>query len=116
VEAVREHADLLSSVRVDIYQSSRGGGGADALLRERSSLHSANSLADGVIAQAVAAREALGGQRAVVVAGVQRLQGIGAQLPVVGGLIERINLRRRRDQIILAALIATLTFSLYLFH
>ncbi|KAL2460822.1 Golgi SNAP receptor complex member 1-2 [Abeliophyllum distichum] len=68
INSMREHAELLSSVRDDIteYKASGSISPSMQLLRERAAVHGSISHIDDVISQAQATRAVLGSQRAPV--------------------------------------------------
>ena len=80
---------------------------SDQLLREKGGLHNSLRLTDELIAQASEGKDALLGQ-SVMFAGMRgRMGGIRAQFPVVNSLIARIERQKKKDVIVIAAVIAT---------
>lgn len=99
----RDRQELLSSVQRDIntYRTA-GTRREDLYLKEHEHIQSSDRLADETIGMAMSAREALRGQR-------QTMRGVGSRVtaafqrfPAVNSLMQKINLRKRRDALILA--------------
>ncbi|KAF9162278.1 hypothetical protein DFQ26_003699 [Actinomortierella ambigua] len=108
VRAVRGRADLLSSVRDDISSFKAGqGSAADYYLSERSRIDSSHLLADTALDQAFATRDDLAQQRTTLQNVNRRITDVAAQLPGVGNLIGKIQSRKRRDNVILSAVIGS---------
>ncbi|KAK4411263.1 Golgi SNAP receptor complex member 1-2 [Sesamum angolense] len=97
ISSMREHAELLSSVRDDIseYKASGSGSPRMQLLRERAAIHGSISHIDDVISQAQATRAVLGSQRALFGDVQGKVKLLGDKFPVIRGLIGSI---RRNDQ------------------
>ncbi|KAF9978607.1 hypothetical protein BGZ73_001523 [Actinomortierella ambigua] len=108
VRAARGRADLLSSVRDDISSFKAGqGSAADYYLSERSRIDSSHLLADTALEQAFATRDDLTQQRTTLQNVNRRITDVAAQLPGVGNLIGKIQSRKRRDNVILSAVIGS---------
>jgi len=76
------------------------------LLEESNHLHSSERLIDQQIGVASAIRNALANQQTTLKLAKNRvLVSIGQRLPIIGSLVQKINLRKRRDSIILGSLI-----------
>ncbi|KAK2433048.1 golgi snare [Trifolium repens] len=115
---MREHAELLGSVRDDItdYKTSSGSMSPRMqLLRERAAIHGSTSHIDDVISQAQATRAVLGSQRALFgdVQGKVRL--LGDKFPIIRSLLGSIRRRKSRDTLILSAVIAACTLFLIIY-
>ncbi|KAG0232253.1 hypothetical protein BGW42_008307 [Actinomortierella wolfii] len=108
VRAARDHADLLTSVRDDISSFKAGqGSAADYYLGERARIDSSHLLADTALEQAFATRDDLAQQRTTLQNVNRRITDVAAQLPGVGNLIGKIQSRKRRDNVILSAVIGS---------
>ena len=80
---------------------------SDLLLREKSSLHSSLRMADDIISQAAEARESLLGQSSLFQAMRGRVLGIRQRFPLLHSAMSRIERQRKKDAIVIAAVIAT---------
>ncbi|KAL0397751.1 UNVERIFIED_CONTAM: Golgi SNAP receptor complex member 1-2 [Sesamum calycinum] len=113
ISSMREHAELLSSVRDDI--SFWSGSPRMQLLRERAAIHGSISHIDDVISQAQATRAVLGSQRALFGDVQGKVKLLGDKFPVIRGLIGSIRRKRSRDTLILSAVIAACTLFLIIY-
>ncbi|XP_064955485.1 Golgi SNAP receptor complex member 1-2-like isoform X2 [Musa acuminata AAA Group] len=117
LNSIREHAELLYSVRDDISESMASGSMSPRvnLLRERAAIHGNISHIDEVIDQAQATRSALGSQR-VLFGDVQgKVKQLGDRFPEIRGLIGAIRRKRSKDTLILSAVIAACTLFLVIY-
>ncbi|CAL9173152.1 unnamed protein product [Musa hybrid cultivar] len=117
LNSIREHAELLYSVRDDISESMASGSMSPRvnLLRERAAIHGNISHIDEVIGQAQATRSALGSQR-VLFGDVQgKVKQLGDRFPKIRGLIGAIRRKRSKDTLILSAVIAACTLFLVIY-
>ncbi|KAL3829556.1 hypothetical protein ACJIZ3_018358 [Penstemon smallii] len=117
ISSMREHADLLSSVRDDIseYKASGSVSPRMHLLRERASIHGSISHIDDVISQAQATRSVLGSQRALFGDVQGKVKLLSDKFPVIRGLIGSIRRKKSRDTLILSAVIAACTLFLIIY-
>ncbi|KAI3444713.1 hypothetical protein Pfo_001378 [Paulownia fortunei] len=117
ISSMREHAELLSSVRDDIseYKASGSVSPRMQLLRERAAIHGSISHIDDVISQAQATRAVLGSQRALFGDVQGKVKQLGDKFPVIRGLIGSIRRKRSRDTLILSAVIAACTFFIIIY-
>jgi len=126
VLAAIERHDLLDSVHKDISDYNRKtsaaakGGPADGnrrmemLLKESEHARNSERLIDEHISIAVEAREALVNQRLAFKAIQTKLNDISNKFPMINNLVQKINLRKRRDSIVLGAVIGLcVTFILW---
>ncbi|KAL1507577.1 hypothetical protein AB1Y20_007197 [Prymnesium parvum] len=98
-----ERQRLLSSVRQDSREQRNGSVRAtDTLLRERNAIHVGDRMADEVLGQAQATREALGAQRQGFGSTASKLSLISSLAPRASALIGAIGRRQKRDKMILA--------------
>ncbi|PIN20860.1 SNARE protein GS28 [Handroanthus impetiginosus] len=117
INSMREHAELLSSVRDDIsdYKASGSVSPRMQLLRERAAIHGSISHIDDVISQAQATRAVLGSQRALFGDVQGKVKLLGDKFPVIRGLIGSIRRKKSRDTLILSAVIAACTLFLIIY-
>ncbi|KAJ6809743.1 Golgi SNAP receptor complex member 1-2 isoform X1 [Iris pallida] len=117
LNSMKEHAELLNSVRDDISESKASGSMSPRvhLLRERASIHGSISHIDEVIGQAQATRSVLGTQRALFGAVQGKVKQLGEKFPIIRGLLGAIRRKRSRDTLILAAVIAACTLFLIIY-
>ncbi|EEF50342.1 golgi snare 12 protein, putative [Ricinus communis] len=89
ISSIREHAELLSSVRDDIsdYKASGSMSPRMQLLRERAAIHGSIAHIDDVINQAQSTRAVLGSQR-VLFGDVQgKVKLLSDKFPIIRGLL-----------------------------
>ncbi|KAL7125880.1 hypothetical protein ABFS83_14G146100 [Erythranthe nasuta] len=117
INSMKEHAELLSSVRDDIseYKASGSVSPRMQLLRERAAIHGSISHIDDVISQAQATRAALGSQRTLFGDVQGKVKILGDKFPVIRGLIGSIRRKKSRDTLILSAVIAACTLFLIIY-
>ncbi|XP_043717333.1 Golgi SNAP receptor complex member 1-2 [Telopea speciosissima] len=117
INSMREHAELLSSVRDDISEHKVSGSMSPRmqLLRERASIHGNISHIDDVINQAQTARSVLSSQRSLLgdVQGKAKL--LSEKFPVIRGLLGAIRRKRSKDTLILSGVIAACTLFLIIY-
>ncbi|XP_049360136.1 Golgi SNAP receptor complex member 1-2 [Solanum verrucosum] len=118
ISSMREHAELLSSVRDDIseYKASGSMSPKMHILRERAAIHGSISHIDDVINQAQTTRAALGSQRALFGDVQGKVKQLGDKFPVIRGLIGSIRRKKSRDTLILSAVIAACTLFLIIYR
>jgi len=120
VNAAIERHDLLDSVHKDINDyrvgsSGNGSGGGsggsgtnrrmELLLKESEHARNSERLIDEHISIAVEARETLVNQRMAFKAIQTKLNDISTKFPMINNLVQKINLRKRRDSIVMGAVI-----------
>ncbi|KAG8195249.1 hypothetical protein JTE90_028400 [Oedothorax gibbosus] len=121
IQARKEREQLLSSVRKDIdaYKSSSGlNRRTDLYVKEHEHLRNSERMVDDQISIAVKTKEELLSQRLAMKAIQTKMTTLVNRFPVINSLIQRVNLRKRRDSIILALVISAclILFLLYTFH
>uniref|UniRef100_A0A8B9HIQ1 Golgi SNAP receptor complex member 1 n=1 Tax=Astyanax mexicanus TaxID=7994 RepID=A0A8B9HIQ1_ASTMX len=106
--AVREREDLLGSVRKDIDGSGVNNRRTELFLKEHEHLRNI----------AMATKENMTSQRGVLKSIQSRVNTLANRFPAINSLIQRINLRKRRDSLILGTVIGvcTILLLLYAFH
>ncbi|CAN6562622.1 hypothetical protein ACFX13_028360 [Malus domestica] len=117
INSLREHAELLTSVRDDIseYKASGIMSPRMQILRERAAIHGSVSHIDEVISQAQTTRAVLGSQRALFGDVQGKVKNLSDKFPIVRGLLGSIRRRRSRDTLILSAVIAACTLFLIIY-
>ncbi|CAH9127259.1 unnamed protein product [Cuscuta epithymum] len=114
--SMREHAELLSSVRDDISEFKAGTmSPRNQLLRERAAIHGSIAHIDDVISQAQTTRATLGSQRTLFGAVQGKVKQLGDAFPQIRGLIGSIRRKKSRDTLILSAVIAACTLFLIIY-
>ncbi|XP_057694562.1 Golgi SNAP receptor complex member 1 isoform X2 [Corythoichthys intestinalis] len=110
--AIREREDLLGSVRKDIEMYKSGSGvnnrRTELFLKEHEHLRNI----------AMATKENMTSQRGMLKSIQSRVNTLANRFPAINSLIQRINLRKRRDSLILGTVIGicTVLLLLYAFH
>lgn len=117
INSMREHAELLSSVREDIseYKASGSMSPRVQLLRERASIHGSIIHIDDVISQAQSTRAALGSQRAFFGNVQGKVKLLSDKFPIIRDLLGSIRRKKSRDTLILSAVIAACTLFLIIY-
>ncbi|KAM7472093.1 hypothetical protein LguiA_010276 [Lonicera macranthoides] len=117
LNSMREHAELLTSVRDDIseYKASGSMSPRVQLLRERATIHGSITHIDDVISQAQTTRATLGSQRAFFGNVQGKVKQLSDKFPIVRGIIGSIRKKRSRDTLILSAVIAACTLFLIIY-
>jgi len=120
--AIREREDLLGSVRKDIETYKSGSGvnnrRTELFLKEHEHLRNSDRLMDDTISIAMATKENMTSQRGLLKSIQSRVNTLANRFPAINNLIQRINLRKRRDSLILGGVIGvcTILLLLYAFH
>lgn len=117
IHSIREHAELLTSVRNDISEYKASGSlspGAN-LLRERAAIHGNINQLDEVITQAQTTRGAVSAQRDMFSDIQGKVKQLGDQFPVIRGILGSIKRKKSRDTIILSVVIAACTLFLFVY-
>uniref|UniRef100_A0A8C6SP37 Golgi SNAP receptor complex member 1 n=1 Tax=Neogobius melanostomus TaxID=47308 RepID=A0A8C6SP37_9GOBI len=120
--SLREREDLLGSVHRDIESYKSGSGvnnrRSELFLKEHEHLRSSDRLIDNAISIAMATKENMTFQRGILKSIQTRVTTLANRFPAINGLIQKINLRKRRDSLILGTVIGvcTILLLLYTFH
>ncbi|XP_036975113.1 Golgi SNAP receptor complex member 1-like isoform X2 [Acanthopagrus latus] len=118
----REREDLLGSVHRDIESYKSGSGvnnrRTELFLKEHEHLRNSDSLIDSAISIAMATKENITFQRGMLKSIQTRVTTLANRFPAINSLIQKINLRKRRDSLILGGVIGvcTILLLLYTFH
>lgn len=117
--AIREREDLLGSVRKDIETYKSGSGvnnrRTELFLKEHEHLRNSDRLIDDTISIAMATKENMTSQRGVLKSIQSKVNTLANRFPTINNLIQRINLRKRRDSLILGSVIGVCTIILLLY-
>lgn len=108
VLAVRDRTELLSAPETSKVRVA--GAGETALYKERAAIAGATSGADAAIASGLSLKEDLERQRAMFASMVERMETMSEGLPAVHRLIGQIRRKKKRDVLIMAAVVSTLLF------
>eukprot|EP00271_Cylindrocystis_brebissonii_P015718 TRINITY_DN386_c0_g1_i1.p1 TRINITY_DN386_c0_g1~~TRINITY_DN386_c0_g1_i1.p1 ORF type:complete len:266 (-),score=38.84 TRINITY_DN386_c0_g1_i1:842-1639(-) len=101
VASMREHAELLSSVRNDISEYRASSLNSPSLLTERRAIHGNLTQMDDLISQAQNTKGVLAGQRTTFESVAGRMRTLGERFPVVRNLLGAIRRKKSRDTLIL---------------
>ncbi|XP_024222247.1 Golgi SNAP receptor complex member 1 isoform X2 [Bombus vosnesenskii] len=115
-DARRDREDLLGSVRKEIDVT--GLNRREMYMKENQHIHNSDHLLNDQISIAMETRDHLMTQRQTFKRIQTRLNDISNRFPAVNSLVQRINLRKRRDSLIVGLIIGFCTFLmlLYAFH
>ncbi|XP_032902207.1 Golgi SNAP receptor complex member 1 isoform X1 [Amblyraja radiata] len=120
--AIREREDLLGSVRKDIESYKSGSGvnnrRTELFLKEHDHLRNSDRLIEDTISIAMATKENVTSQRGVLKTIQSKVNSLANRFPAINSLVQRLNLRKRRDTLILGGVIGvcTILLLLYAFH
>ncbi|KAJ8459522.1 hypothetical protein OPV22_032448 [Ensete ventricosum] len=108
IMSMREHAELLTSVRNDIneYKTSSSSQAVPNLLRERAAIHGSITQIDEVTSQAEAIKGVLSVQRSTFGEIQGKVKQLSDRFPVIRNLLGMIKRKKSKDTIILSAVIA----------
>ncbi|KAK8501410.1 hypothetical protein V6N12_047145 [Hibiscus sabdariffa] len=121
INSMREHAELLSSVRDDIneYKFTYHAGFWEyvtkSAITQRASCHPRKHCSYDVINQAQTTRAVLGSQRALFGDVQGKVKVLSDKFPVIRGLLGSIRRKRSRDTLILSAVIAACTLFIIIY-
>ncbi|XP_027846753.2 Golgi SNAP receptor complex member 1 [Aphis gossypii] len=121
VRARREREDLLHSVRQDIDGYKNSGTKnrrMDLYVKEHEHVRNSDRLVSDQIAIAMETREHLVSQRHHFKRLQSRLHDLSSRFPALNTLVQKINMRKKRDSLIVGGVIVICTFIilLYTFH
>ncbi|XP_070251147.1 Golgi SNAP receptor complex member 1 isoform X2 [Myotis yumanensis] len=120
--AIRERENLMGSVRKDIESYKSGSGvnnrRTELFLKEHEHLRNSDRLIEETISIAMATKENMTSQRGMLKSIQSKMNTLANRFPAVNSLIQRINLRKRRDSLILGGVVGvcTILLLLYAFH
>jgi len=109
ITSLIEREDLLTSVHSDISEyrnkDKSKGSRMDALLRETEHTRNSERLIDEQINIAIETRESLIFQRETIKMFQKKINDLTNKFPVINSLVNKINIRKRRDTIIIGTVI-----------
>ena len=116
IKASREREDLLGSVRRDISEYKSGlNRRTDLYLKENEHIRNSDRMADEVINIAMATKENLNSQRNAFHNLSSRVLSVTNRFPMINNLVQKINIRKRRDTLIIGVIIAICIILLLLY-
>lgn len=116
VLAQRQREELLGNARKDSSQSGSAlTRRTELYLKEHEHIRGTEKVADEAISIAIATKENLSYQRNMFSGITTRVAGVTNRFPLINSLVQKINLRRRRDSLILGGVIAICIIILFLF-
>ncbi|KAM0934417.1 putative golgi SNAP receptor complex, subunit 1 [Dioscorea sansibarensis] len=115
--SMREHAELLTSVRNDIneHKASSGAQLVPNLLRERAAIHGSITQIEEVTNQADAVKGVLAAQRHTFSDIQGKVKHLSDRFPVIRNLLGAIKRKKSKDTLILSAVIAACTLFLIVY-
>ncbi|XP_050441096.1 Golgi SNAP receptor complex member 1 [Adelges cooleyi] len=121
VRARREREDLLHSVRQDIDGYKNSGTKnrrMDLYVKEHDHIRNSDRLVSDQISIAMETREHLVSQRHHFKRLQSRLHDLSSRFPALNTLVQKINMRKKRDSLIVAGVVVVCTFVIlfYTFH
>ena len=121
IRAYREREDLLGSVRrdIDAYKNASGlNRRTELYLKEHEHARNSDQLLDEQINVAMATKENLLSQRNIFKQIQTKMNTMTSRLPVINSLMQRINIRKKRDSITLGIVIGIcfILLIIYEFH
>lgn len=105
ISAFKEREDLLGSIDNSIRYSNNGSH-TDLYLKEQEHLLSSERLIDDQISLATATKGNLQSQKGILYGVTENMNSLANRFPIINSLMQRINLRKRRDTIIIALVIS----------
>jgi Golgi SNAP receptor complex protein 1 len=85
----------------------------DILAAEHESIRNSSDLVDSAIDLGIATNERLITQGQMLAHSTSNMQQIIGKMPILGGLAAKVNVKRRRDRLILGTVIGVLAFILF---
>ncbi|CAG9830068.1 unnamed protein product [Diabrotica balteata] len=112
-ESQRQREDLLRGT--DNFRSDGVNNRRDIYLKENQHIHNSDRLVNDQISIAMETREHLTSQRQTLKRLQTRFNDISNKYPVINSLIQRINIRKRRDSIILGLIVSLCTILMLIY-
>ncbi|KAI9328054.1 hypothetical protein BDR26DRAFT_842746 [Obelidium mucronatum] len=113
ISSAKSHAELLAGSSSSSSSNANSGMGLhDMMLNERNKIDGAHGIADQVLEQANITREQLDQQGRIIQKSRSRLGGILNRFPAINNLVSKINMKKKRDQMIVAGVLGVCTFLL----
>jgi len=105
ISSMLEREELLSSVQTQISGNRGRNEKMDSLQRELEHTRNSERMIDEQISIALETRDNLVSQREILKAVQTKLNDLSSKFPLINSLVNKINLRKRRDTIILGSVI-----------
>ncbi|XP_067927829.1 Golgi SNAP receptor complex member 1-like isoform X4 [Watersipora subatra] len=102
IQQHRQREDLLGGVRREMEGNRKG----DLYLKENEHLRNSERLIDEQINIAMATKENLSAQRGTFTQITKRMQEMSKRFPLINNLMTKVNLRKKRDTVILGTVIS----------
>ncbi|XP_050500109.1 Golgi SNAP receptor complex member 1 [Diabrotica virgifera virgifera] len=112
-ESQRQREDLLRGT--DNFRSDGINNRRDIYLKENQHIHNSDRLVNDQISIAMETREHLTSQRQTLKRLQTRFNDISNKYPVINSLIQRINIRKRRDSIIIGLIVSLCTILMLIY-
>lgn len=119
IKATKDREELLGSVQRDISDYKSGlSRRTDLYLKENEHLRNSDRLADETIEIAMNTKENLTSQRRMFMNMTSRVINVSKMFPSINSLVQKINVRKRRDALIIGGVISgcLIIMLLYAFH
>lgn len=119
IKATRDREDLMGSVHRDISDFKNGlNRRTDLYLKENDHIRNSDRIADETINIALATKENLSAQHRMFQSLSSRVIGVTNRFPAINNLVQKINIRKRRDTLIIGVVISIclILMLLYVFH
>lgn len=119
IKATKDRENLMGSVQQDINEYKSGvNRRTEMYLKEHDHIKNSDRMADEIIDIAMATKENLGAQRKMFQSISGRVISLTNRFPAINNLVQKINLRKRRDSVILGLVISVciVLLLLYVFH
>lgn len=116
IKATKDREDLIGSVRRDIYDYKTGANRrTEMYLKENDHIKNSDRMADEIIDMAMTTKENLGSQRKIFSSISGRVNSLANRFPAINNLVQKINLRKRRDTFIMGFVISVCIILLLLY-
>ncbi|XP_012555190.2 Golgi SNAP receptor complex member 1 [Hydra vulgaris] len=116
IKASKDREDLLGSVKKDISEYKSGlSRRTDLYLKENDHIRNSDRLADEAIDIAMSTKENLASQRKMFHSMSNRILSLGNRFPQINSLFQKINMRKKRDTIIIAIVFSVCLIILLLY-
>lgn len=116
IQAFKDREELLGSVhQVNSFKNGLNNRKQDFFLKENDNIMGADGVTNDTISIAIATKENLYSQRGGLSGISNKMNAISNKFPMIGSLMNKINVRSRRDSIIMAAVITGCLIALFLF-
>lgn len=115
IQAFKEREQLLGGVnQVASYKNGLNNRKQDYFLKENENIMGADGVTNDAISIAIATKENLYAQRSSLSGITNKINSISNKFPMIGSLINKINIRSRRDSLIMAGVVTGCLIVLFL--